>query len=228
MKKLILLPISIILIVITFASFSTQRLYKPYKSYPLDYAKLDSLQNLKGKMDSFLIKPFSLYRFHKKQSGNSSGESKKKNLFKPLGKGMYYNFYYPGLNYYTITSKKSKMYLYGGWQCCISAFHPNDEFMHNQQNPNATLVSYKASLNVPDIPQLAFIGQPIDSVVNKLGEPQKNLDSVIVYHHKNNALFLKQKNKKVTEVKYSKYNFSLDTIKQIPNELLKSIGCWGG
>ena len=67
------------------------------------------------------------------------------------------------------------MYLYGVWQCCISVFHPNDEFMHDQQNPNATLVSYKASLNVPDIPQLAFIGQPIDSVVKKLGEPQKKL-----------------------------------------------------
>lgn len=72
------------------------------------------------------------------------------------------------------------MYVYGGWKYCISEFYSNDKFTHNQLNQNATLVSYKESLNVPDIPQFAFIGQPIDSVVNKLGEPQKNLDSIIV------------------------------------------------
>jgi len=199
-----------------------------YGLIPFNRSDLDSIQNLKNNIDSFLIKPFDIVEFHKNISGNSSGFSNDKFYFKPQKGGIYYGFYYPGIETYRIISDSLKLNFNGGWGFTVTAFHPDGKHKHLSQNPNATLIEYCASRNVPSLPQLAFVGQSKQDIKEKLGLPNRDLDSIYIYQNKNNGLFLKLNNGFVSGVKYGKYNFLLDTTKNIPSVILKKIGCRGG
>ncbi len=223
-RSLILLLISVV-----FTAFYFQ---SPAPVSTISKSKIDSIQNVKNRIDSFLVNPFNIHKFKKKTGGSNSGGlgSKSQYYFHPKSEGMYYYFFWPNREYFMFV-KDTALVFSSGWGMQINTFQPKGKYYLQFYNPRETLVEYCASFNDKDIPELAFVGQSKKDIINKLGSPKRNLDSILVYSHLNNVLLLsssKGENGRVSGVKYLKLNFNVDTARVIPAEILKKIGCKGG
>jgi hypothetical protein len=160
-------------------------------------------------IDSFLLKPFDLYKFKRKTSSNSSGCSELPDYyFKPKHKGVYWAFFifqgalnehlYNGQNPDFIISSES------GFE--IITYKPHGKYAYEYADPNEELISITARYNHTALPELALNGLDSIEIKQLLGKPLKKVKKCWVYAYKDRFLGLRFREKEVDYLKYVHLN----------------------
>src|ERR1019366_1585935 len=120
--------------------------------------------------DSFLIKPFDLYKFKKKEGESHSGGSEKMPYyFKPAYQGMYYAFFmFSDMKGYLGTRKDFAIRSENG--LTITTYKPLGKYQDQYLDPTEKLIEVKAMLNNFNLPELAFVGLDTLAVKQRLAE----------------------------------------------------------
>lgn len=169
--------------------------------------------------DSFLLKPFDLYKFKRKVGqSNSGGASALTYRYKPKYRGMYNSFsLFSRLKGYYGNRKQDTIRLEG---LRITTYKPYGKYQNDYLDPTEELIEVEAKFNNFDLPELAFVGLRKTEIIKKLGDPSFKKNNCLVYTFRDRALILNMKNDEVKWLKYVHLKFELTSV--IENEELYS------
>jgi hypothetical protein len=152
--------------------------------------------------DTFLLKPFDLYKFKRKVGqSNSGGAGKKTYRFKPEYKGLYYSFFlFSNLNGYMGSTKQDTLHQEDG--LTITTYKPVGKYQNEYFDPTEELIEVEAKFNNFDLPELAFVGLNTTKIKEQLGNPSFEKNNCFVYTFRDRALILKIENGSVNWLRY--------------------------
>lgn len=179
--------------------------------------RIPQKQLVVSNIDSFLLKPFDLYKFKQIKGGsNSGGGDKRPYFFKPNYKGIYYSFFYfmPMTGYIGNNIIKTENGLH------ITTFKPLGKYKNDYLDPNEELIEVIARYNDFDLPELAFIGLDTIQLRRLLGKESFSEGNCFFYVFKDRALILPLKNGNVHRLKYLHLKKRL-TAGNVPDGLLQ-------
>ncbi len=153
-------------------------------------------------IDSFLLKPFDLYKFKNKVGrSNSGGTEKKSYRFKPEYEGVYYSFFmFSKLKGYLGSRKEDTLQREDG--LTIITFKPFGKWQNDYFDPTEELIEVEAKFNSFYLPELAFVGLNKTDIKEHLGAPSFEINNCFVYTFRDRALILKLNNGKVNWLRY--------------------------
>lgn len=180
-------------------------------------SSLDSSLPRLSARDSFLLKPFDLYKFKRKVGqSNSGGSGDHTYRYKPKYRGMYYSFFmFSRLKVYYGNRKEDTLRLEG---LRIITYKPYGKYKNDYLDPTEELIEVVARFNNFDLPELAFVGLRKTEIIKKLGDPSFEKNNCLVYTFRDRALILNMKNDEVRWLKYVHLKFELTSA--IENEEL--------
>jgi hypothetical protein len=162
--------------------------------------------------DSFLLRPFDLYKFKELKGGsNKSGAFKNHPYYyKPGTEGKYYHFFlfWPVEGYIGDTIIAAEQGL------VITTFKPKGKNQYEYLDPTEELVEVSQTYNDFDLPELAYIGNDTTAVRNRLGKENFIQNDCFVYTHLDRALILGMEKGKVKWLKYVHLNAALEPGKE--------------
>lgn len=179
-------------------------------------SKIPKTQNAIKNIDSFLMKPFDLYKFKKiKQGSNSGGGNKKGYYYKPKYKGLYFYFFlfHPLIGYIGDSIIRTENGLN------IATFKPLGKYQKDYLDPNEELIEVNARYNDFDLPELAFIGLNVIKLRHLLGKESFIKNNSLIYVSADKALILNLQSGKVNWLRYVHLKTPL-TINNVPADLL--------
>jgi len=163
--------------------------------------KIEKKVDIMSSIDSFLIKPFDLYKFKEKVGqSNSGGVERKPYYFRPNYNGMYYSFYFFNFKGYVGTNKNAFLKMEMGLN--ITTFKPLGKYKDEYLDPTEELIEVEAKLNYIDLPELAFVGLDTIEIKKQLGEKSFFKENCFVYTYKDRALILGLNGKTIKWLKY--------------------------